>query len=407
MAAEKQATLRAGAAVLLSGLKDPLLRGARAYLLPTEVQPDPSWKADRVTVLLASPPEGRGSPFASVLPAALSICCAGCWTPQVAGRAFKSCSRCLGPRYCGPECQKRDWTARHKAECKRLSQVRETQDASVPPAGAGVKDQPDAHAFPWRITLETPAMQSPALPCFVTAHPNQRFVCDHAWTPQRAELPAMPILREYMSACANSMDATAAYFARVPFHYPFRTVLGVVGECKLTRLCVSRLTAHFDETHENRGSLFRWPPAACIWLDFADGQPIAPGNDTLLLVLQLIAGTMQRDKITGSGHGGVEIVTRVQPRLLKLSSLRRLCGDNPMTVNTTPTEMPFYPEFVRWASAPRGNVGGWTAAELFRQTIKQPGEDIMVVFEAVMREQLKDINDKLGLDRMAHPVAVI
>jgi hypothetical protein len=402
MSAEKQATLRAGAAVLLSGINDAALRGARGFLLPTETLPNPSWSADRVTVCLTEPPAGRVTSIVAVKPTALSICCAGCWTPQDAGgRAFKSCARCMGPRYCGADCQKRDWTARHKAECKRLSQVRETQDAS-PAWGADVGP---AHAFPWRLTLETPAMQS-KFPSFLTSHPNQRFLCGLAQTPQRArlDLPIMPVLREDFGS-----DSGPAYFDRVPMHHPFRTILGVVGECTFTNTCMQDFVAHFDHNSENRGALFRWPPAAMVWLDLADGESLKPGISTLIMVVQMISGTISSSNmVTGGESGMTNIATRVMPRLIKKASLQKLCGSNSMMVTGMRPPIAF-PELVQMATAARGGRarGGraYTAGGLWEAASSAP-ENIMTVFEAVMRDELKEVNSKLGMDQELQPVGV-
>lgn len=57
-----------------------------------------------------------------------SCCGPGCdKTVLATGRAFASCARCKSVRYCGPECQKRDWTYapehRHKDVCPLLCQL--------------------------------------------------------------------------------------------------------------------------------------------------------------------------------------------------------------------------------------------------------------------------------------------
>ncbi|KAF8317059.1 hypothetical protein DL93DRAFT_2154361 [Clavulina sp. PMI_390] len=54
--------------------------------------------------------------------------CASRWCPKQALRrdaddSFEvfQCSRCKVPRYCGRECQRRDWRARHRAHCQALA----------------------------------------------------------------------------------------------------------------------------------------------------------------------------------------------------------------------------------------------------------------------------------------------
>ena len=260
------------------------------------------------------------------------------------------------------------------------------------------------HAFPWRMTLETAAMRSPALPCFLTAHPNQRFVCGVALTPQRAAMPVMPVLREDLS----SMDAggsAEAYYARVPLHHPLRTVLGVVGGCVLTPHCVRSFTRHFDATPENRGALFRWPPAACIWLDFADGETIQPGPEPLVLAMQLISGSISTSSVAASSQSNkMNLVTRVQPRLLKVSSLAKLCGDNGLLASGTRPPALFYPDLVLGTASARGGpTRKWTAGDLW-EAASGPREDIMALFETVMRNELKPINTALGIDHDLTPV---
>ena len=404
---DRQAALRAGAAVLLSGVKDATLLGARAYVVPTEDLPRPSWDAERVSVLLVERPEGRNTPFVATQPGALTLCCAGCWLPRAAKQApLKSCARCMGPRYCTPECQRADWK-RHKAECKRLCDVRATNEAPATPLGADKALAQAPHAFPWRFTLETPAMLSPFLPCFLTAHPQQRFTVGFAKVPEWTLLPLMPLLREDLSDCEESRGGPAAYHARVPTHYPNKTVLGVVGECVLTDRCVFDFVQHFDNTPNNKGSLFRWPPAASVWLDFADGETIKPSKEPLLMVVQLMAGIVSsRDMVAGSEQSACwSFVTRVQPRLMKRSGLRKLCGTDSLWVTSLPP-MAFYPDFVRLMTAKRDDGRRrWTAADLWRTTCAPP-ERIEAAFEAVMREEQREINTALGIDGEFQPVTV-
>ncbi|KAI9002534.1 ankyrin repeat-containing domain protein [Hyaloraphidium curvatum] len=40
-------------------------------------------------------------------------------TKTDAGKLFR-CSKCSGPRYCGPDCQVKGWKAGHKEECRRI-----------------------------------------------------------------------------------------------------------------------------------------------------------------------------------------------------------------------------------------------------------------------------------------------
>ena len=402
--ADKRPPLRAGTAVLLTGVRDATLHGASGWVVPTEVLPNPSWDADRGSVRLAKETDNRNVHFVAVRPSALSLCCAGCWAPQGKGPAMKSCARCMGPRYCGAACQAADWTARHKAECKRLCSVREAPSGSDAPATDAPRNAA-AHAFPWRLTLETPAMQSAQslAPCFLTAHPNQRFICEMARTPQRPGLPLMPVLLEDFSAAGkDSKD----YFDRVPLHFPWRTVLGVVGECVLTPHCVRSFTDHFDATPENRGALFRWPPAAAVWLDFATGESLAPGPETLLLVVQAIAGVADTHGLAGSVDSrALNVFQRVQPRLIRLSSLRRLVGgDAGVRLGVPPT--PFYPDLVRHTTSRSGRWGGrgpMPAGVLWEIASDAP-ERIMAAFEEVMRDELKEINRPLGMDTALRPV---
>ena len=401
---DRQAALRAGAAVLLSGVKDATLLGARAYVVPTEDLPRPSWDAERVSVLLVEQPAGRNTPFVATRPGVLTLCCAGCWLPPGAKQPpLKSCARCMGPRYCTPECQRDDWK-RHKAECKRLCEVRTTKEAAPCVMGAERAEAQAPHAFPWRVTLETPAMLSPALPCYLTAHPNQRFECGYAKTPEGSLIPFLPVLREDLSLAATSAEA---FYARVPLHHPFRTVIGIVGECVLTPNCVWSFTEHFDNTALSRGALFRWPPAASVWLDFADGETIKPSKEPLLMVVQLMAGIVSsRDMVAGSEQSACwSFVTRVQPRLMKRSGLRKLCGTDSLWVTSLPP-MAFYPDFVRLMTAKRDDGRRrWTAADLWRTTCAPP-ERIEAAFEAVMREEQREINTALGIDGEFQPVTV-
>mmetsp|Transcript_18182 Transcript_18182/g.45913 ORF Transcript_18182/g.45913 Transcript_18182/m.45913 type:complete len:136 (-) Transcript_18182:609-1016(-) len=40
-------------------------------------------------------------------------------------QAFQRCGQCRVVVYCGPECQKADWKARHKHVCKKVKEKRE------------------------------------------------------------------------------------------------------------------------------------------------------------------------------------------------------------------------------------------------------------------------------------------
>ena len=406
MSADRQAALRAGAAVLLSGVKDATLHGARAHVVPTEDLPRPSWDAERVSVLLVEQPAGRNTPFVATRPGVLTLCCAGCWLPPGAKQPpLKSCARCMGPRYCTPECQRDDWK-RHKAECKRLCEVRTTKEAAPCVMGAERAEAQAPHAFPWRVTLETPAMLSPALPCYLTAHPNQRFECGYAKTPEGSLIPFLPVLREDLSLAATSAEA---FYARVPLHHPFRTVIGIVGECVLTPNCVWSFTEHFDNTALSRGALFRWPPAASVWLDFADGETIKPSKEPLLMIVHLMSGVASTTGmpvgLTPTGNNRWNLVTRVQPRLMKVSGLRKLCGEGAdMRVKSTPP-MAFYPDFVRLMSSKRagGSARRWTAGDLWEAASDAP-ERIEKVFDFIQRFEQQPINSILGIDGELQPV---
>ena len=173
--------LRAGTAVLCTGLTDASLRGARAWVVPTESQPSPSWSSERVSLRLADPPPERQThPFVAVRASALVACCAGCWAAEAKGTQLKTCAQCHGPRYCGAVCQTADWKARHKQECKTLRQVRETESV---PASAAAPATP-AGMRPWPITLETPGMLRGIFPCYLTAHPEQWFLPGAATQPK-------------------------------------------------------------------------------------------------------------------------------------------------------------------------------------------------------------------------------
>ena len=229
----------------------------------------------------------------------------------------------------------------------------------------------------------------------------------YAKTPDGSLIPFLPVLREDLSAAATSAEA---FYARVPLHHPFRTVIGVVGECVLTANCVWSFTEHFDNTPRTRGSLFRWPPAASVWLDFADGEAIKPSKEPLLMVVQMMAGVASTTGIpvglSPSGNNRWNIVTRVQPRLMKLSGLRKLCGEgSDMCVKSTPP-MAFYPDFVRLMSSKRAGGGSrrWTAGDLWEVASDAP-ERIEQVYEHVMRIEQKPINSILGIDGELQPVA--
>jgi hypothetical protein len=167
------------------------------------------------------------------------------------------------------------------------------------------------HAFPWRITLETPAMLRGGFPSFLTAHTNQRFVPGLGHLSKLGADPritAMPVLREDTAPCETA-EGTAGYYARVPFHWPSRCLLAVVGECVLTRACVADFAELFDSAR-NSGALFRWPPSAAVSLDFRTGEPLAPSAaTTLLLVAHKICGTYD-DRGAAGGGGKVNSAAR-------------------------------------------------------------------------------------------------
>lgn len=48
---------------------------------------------------------------------------------------LKACGACRSVFYCSPECQKRDWTNRHKPLCKKY--MASKQSAANSSAGAG------------------------------------------------------------------------------------------------------------------------------------------------------------------------------------------------------------------------------------------------------------------------------
>ena len=62
----------------------------------------------------------------------VSACCAACG----ASDAPLMCAGCQGARYCGAECQKRDWRA-HKAACTQRQQQQKTAAAGAAAAAGG------------------------------------------------------------------------------------------------------------------------------------------------------------------------------------------------------------------------------------------------------------------------------
>ena len=63
---------------------------------------------------LVHEPGGAEIVAAPVLAPEQRCACAGC-----PARGAKLCAACKRVRYCGADCQKKDWKARHKAECAR------------------------------------------------------------------------------------------------------------------------------------------------------------------------------------------------------------------------------------------------------------------------------------------------
>jgi hypothetical protein len=141
----------------------------------------------------------------------------------------------------------------------------------------------------------------------------------------------------------------------------------------------------------------------------ADGESLKAGNATLFMVVQMISGIISSDSmITGGGSSATNIATRVMPRLIKKASLQKLCGSNSMMVAGMRPPIAF-PELVHMATAARGaraRAGrAYTAGGLWEAASSAP-ENIMTVFEAVMRDELKDVNSKLGMDQELQPVGV-
>jgi hypothetical protein len=396
MAAATQ--LRAGTAVVCSGLSDTTMNGARGFIMPTEVEPSPTRGCARLSVRLQDAAAvGRPDcPFVQIKPVNLLPACAGCWECASPTVSLKACSKCLGPRYCGRECQTVDWAARHKAECKELRAVRDS-GATPPPH---VTSAPP-HAFPWRITLETPAMMHGGFTSFLTAHPNQRFVPGLGRLSRpgaNASITSMPVLREEMSACATP-EGTASYYARVPFHWPSRCVLGVVGECVLTRGCIAEFASLFDAP-SNRGAIFRWPIAAAVSLDFRTGEPLAPcAATTLLLVAHMICGTYD-DR--GAADGKVNLVQRVQPRLMSIDSFHAIVGEHRNAMMP-----PFYPDVVRAVTRrPGQRAAPLHAAALWERFCDV--EKLMPSFEQLQQDEMAPVLSALGIKNQAmRPVEVL
>ncbi len=275
--------------------------------------------------------------------------------------------------------------------------------AGAVPAPAPSPEAAARAAFPggaWRVTLETPAMLD-ALPCYLTAHPNQRF------TPGVGALAGgahagfeLPLLREDMvRACAAAGETQ--YFTRVvPFHAPVVTVLGVVGECVLTRPCVRAFTAHFDANASNRGALFRWPPAAAIWLDFCTGESHEPtvGRNAppLLMIVQMLSGVFRPP-----GGGASQTLQRVQPRLISVASLHELVGDAGDAM--TP---PFYPDVVRRVTRRAGDgAAPLTAAALWDRFSSR--ERLMPAYEALHCREILPYTRHIGGVASVHPIEAL
>jgi hypothetical protein len=245
------------------------------------------------------------------------------------------------------------------------------------------------HAFLWRITLETPAMLRGGFASFLTANANQRFLPGLGHLSQLGADPritAMQMLREDMAPCATP-EGTADY-AHVPFHWPSRCLLAVEGECVLTRACVADFASHFDSAR-NSGALFRWPPGAAVSLDFRTGEPLAPcAATTLLLVAHLICGTYD-DR--GAAGGKMNLVQRVQPRLMSIDSYYALVGEHRHAM--TP---PFYPDVVRavtWRPGQRG--APLSAAALWARFCSV--EKLMPSFEQLQLDELTPMLSALGM----------
>ncbi|KAJ8096368.1 hypothetical protein PM082_011530 [Marasmius tenuissimus] len=62
--------------------------------------------------------------------------CAYCRNPPKGGERLQNCSACLRVFYCGPDCQKKDWTTfNHKDLCTQLTQVNEEDRLNQPAPG--------------------------------------------------------------------------------------------------------------------------------------------------------------------------------------------------------------------------------------------------------------------------------
>lgn len=63
-------------------------------------------------------------------------CSAGCGKKETSEFEFDNCSRCKSVCYCSVKCQTLHWKSGHKAECKKLRQVR----IQGPTQGLGVQE---------------------------------------------------------------------------------------------------------------------------------------------------------------------------------------------------------------------------------------------------------------------------
>ena len=187
----------------------------------------------------------------------------------------------------------------------------------------------------------------------------------------------------------------------MPPHHPMRTILAVVGECRLTPMCVAALTQHFDRTPANRGALFEWPPAASVWTDFATGEVIKPSNEPVIMVMQLIAGTAAPAE--GVSRGTMQWLQRVMPRLLNPSSVQGLFrgAECRMRVDGMPGapdvhEIDFWPDFVRATTQRSGMRGVPTVGDLWEYVSDPAGENAIATFEKLMHEDSKKLAAMAG-----------
>lgn len=138
----------------------------------------------------------------------LSVACNGPGCTEVEDRAtFKACARCLGPKYCSRDCQKRDWAASHRARCVA------TTAAATRGAGALGKDRHAYAVAARRLPSHMPELLLALLTQPSISPPALRMSVLLVCAPSHMKLVAAVNLPQDLSTLVPGAEHTASYAA--------------------------------------------------------------------------------------------------------------------------------------------------------------------------------------------------